>query len=192
MFEEVDWIMKKAIIIHGCPLGDWENATYNKHWIPWTKGQLEKEGFVVKTPLMPEPWDPVYSEWKKEFEKLAVDSDTVLIGHSGGTTFLVRWLGETERKIKKLILIAPWKISWEEAKKSKEFCDFAISPEIKNNVGEIVYFTSNDEDSDGKKSLEMYREVIGGKVMDLKDHGHYCLEDMGTEEFPELIEVVLG
>lgn len=53
------------------------------------------------------------------------------------------------------------------------------------------WFTANDEDNDGKESLKIFYAVLGGEIINLQDHGHYCLGDMGTDEFPELIEVIL-
>src|SRR3989344_9405571 len=96
-----------VIIIHGCPSNnekaiDPEKRTYDKHWIPWIKKELEKRGFSVSAPLMPTPWEPHYSEWKKEFDKLNINKDSILIGHSCGGGFLVRYLGDTKNKVKKL------------------------------------------------------------------------------------------
>jgi len=188
--------MTKVIIIHGCPSNKEKNKnpktrTYDKHWIPWTKGQLEAKGIGVETPLMPEPWSPNYNKFKKEFEKQDIGEDTILIGHSCGCAFLVRWLGDSNQKIKKLILVAPWKIPDGSDKWRKEFYNYPISLEVKNNVGEVTLFTSNDEEVDGKKSVKMFQEGIGGNVIELKNHGHYCLKNMGTDEFPELLEEVL-
>ena len=106
--------MKSCIIIHGCPSSkeksmSAEKRTYDKHWIPWTKKQLEKQGFAVETPLMPEPWSPNYEDYKTVLDKLEVDKDTVLIGHSCGGAFLVRWIADTKKNIKKLILVSPGK-----------------------------------------------------------------------------------
>jgi hypothetical protein len=39
--------------------------------------------------------------------------------------------------------------------------------------------------------LKIFHKALGGKIIELKGRGHYTLNDMGTEEFPELIEVVL-
>jgi len=105
----------KCIVIHGCPSDvekamDSERRTYDKHWIPWIKRELSSKGVNVEVPLMPEPWEPNYKKYKGVFEKYEVDEDTILIGHSCGCAFLVRWLGETKQKINKLILVAPWKI----------------------------------------------------------------------------------
>jgi len=114
----------KCIIIHGCPSNKEkamspEERTYNKHWIPWTKKQLISKGIETETPLMPEPWEPKYELFKKEFEKYNVNENTILIGHSCGCAFLVRWLGETKQRINKLILVAPWKIPFRHSKFDK-------------------------------------------------------------------------
>jgi len=190
----------KVIIIHGCP-GNEEKAldpeirTYNKHWISWTKKELEKKGIETFTPLMPEPWTPDYEKFKEKFEKFEITEDTILIGHSCGCAFLVRWLGETKQKIKKLILVAPWKIPDEERhgekfELMKKFYEYKINSKIKNFIEEIIMFTSDDEEDDGKKSLKIFHEALGGKVIELKDHGHYVEGDMGTDEFPELLEEI--
>lgn len=185
-----------CIIIHGCP-SDAKKAmnpqtrTYDKHWIPWTKQQLISKGIKVDTPLMPEPWNPNYEKFKKEFDKYIINENSVLIGHSCGCAFLVRWLGETKKKIDKLILVAPWKIPDKNDIFRKEFYTYSIDRTTKNRVNKIVIFTADDEEENGKKSLKIYHKYLGGKIIELKGHGHYTLGDMGTEEFPELIEAVL-
>lgn len=189
-------VAKKCIIIHGCP-SDVEKAmnpetrTYDKHWIPWTKKQLLANNIKTETPLMPSPWQPDYEKFKKEFEKYDVDENTILIGHSCGCAFLVRWLGETKKKIFKLILVAPWKIPDKDDKFRRKFYTYTIDETIKERVKEIVMFTANDEEEDGKESLKIFHKSLDGKIIELKGRGHYTLGDMKTEEFPELIEIVL-
>jgi len=187
---------KKCIIIHGCPVNieramNPETRTYDKHWIPWTKKQLIANNIQTETPLMPTPWEPDYEKFKKEFEKYEVNENTILVGHSCGCSFLVRWLGETKRKILKLILVAPWKIEEDANDLEKAFYEYPIDSTIKDRVQEIIIFTSNNEEEGGKKGLEMFHKAIGGEIINLEDHGHYCLDNMGTEEFPELLEVIL-
>jgi len=187
---------KKCIIIHGCPSDiektmDPETRTYDKHWIPWTKKQLIANGIETETPLMPSPWYPDYEKFKKEFEKYDVDENTILVGHSCGCAFLVRWLGETKKKILKLILVAPWKIPHKDDEYRKKFYTYSVDETIKNRVKEIVMFTADNEKEDGKKSLKTFHKALDGKIIELKGRGHYTLSDMGTEEFPELIEVIL-
>ena len=194
--------MTKVVIIHGSNPRDLEKIEKGyppqnkRHWIPWLKKQLEERGFEVFTPLMPKNWEPVYENWKKEFEKIPIDSDTILIGHSAGGSFVVRWLGETKTKVRKLILVAPWKVAekWEKEEFyeiEKKFYNYEINPNIKKYFDKTITFTANDEDPDGKKSVKMFNEVLGGEIIELQNHGHYTLGDMGTEEFPELLEKVL-
>lgn len=185
-----------CIIIHGCPSNEAEfmtpdKHTYYKHWIQWAKSELIAKGITTEAPLMPHPWEPDYEAFKKEFEKFPVSENTILVGHSCGCAFLVRWLGETKKKIKKLILVAPWKIPKKDNVLKEKFYTFPIDETIKSRVGEIVMFTSDNEREDGKKSLEIYRKSLGGKVIELKGKGHYIFKDMGTEEFPELLKEVV-
>ncbi len=141
---------------------------------------------------MPIPWEPDYEKFKKEFEKYEITENTILIGHSCGCAFLVRWLGETKQKIFKLILVAPWKIPDKNDKFRKAFYDYHIDETIKSRAKEIIMFTADDEEKDGKESLKIFHEALGGQVIELKGHGHYTIDDMGTIEFPELIESVLS
>lgn len=187
--------MKNVIIIHGCPSEEEkamnsETRTYDKHWIPWIKEKLTQKGIKTETPLMPEPWHPEYEKFKTEFEKYPVDENTILIGHSCGCSFLVRWLGETKIEIAKLILVAPWKINEDAPRYELDFYKFPIDSTIAERVRDIVMFTSDNEENDGKKGLEMFHNALGGKVINLKGHGHYVLGHMGTEEFPELLEII--
>lgn len=190
-------MQKNCIIIHGCPHDKEKHSnpktrTYDKHWMPWTKKQLTSKGIKTETPLMPAPWQPVYEDFKKEFKKYDVNENTVLIGHSCGCAFLVRWLGETKKKINKLILVAPWKINDKGDNFREKFYTYPIDETIKTRVKQIIMFTADDEDEEGKESLKIFKKALGGKVIKLKSHGHYCLGDMKTEEFPELIEEVLN
>ena len=185
-----------CIIIHGCPSNaekatNSQTRTYDKHWIPWVKKELIMRGIKTETPLMPIPWNPEYEKFKKEFEKYEINENSVLIGHSCGCAFLVRWLGETKQKINKLILVAPWKIPDKDDKYRKGFYTYDIDETIKSRVREIIMFTADNEEKDGKRSLKIYHKSLGGEIIELKGHGHYTLDDMKTEKFPELLNEII-
>jgi len=180
-------------ILHGCPSNEEkgmgpETRTYDKHWIPWAKQQLETKGYRVVTPFMPNPWAPDYQAFKTEFEKNRVSENDILIGHSCGGAFLVRWLGDSKQKVSKLILVAPWKIPDVGDKLREEYYGYEIDRTISERVGSITMFTSDDEEQAGKESVRVFHEALGGKLVELSKHGHYTMGDMGTAEFPELIE----
>ncbi len=186
---------RNCIIIHGGPLDAPETDPHQLHtldWFPWVKSELEKRGVKTVIPPMPHPWNPVYHEYKIEFEKLPVGQDTVLVGHSRGCMFLVRWLGETKRSVKKLVMVAPSFIPSGSNEFKKIFYTFNIDETIKERVEHRVIYTSDTEDEDGKKSAEIVNAKLDCEVVSLKNHGHYTTEDMGSNKFPELVQCVLS
>ena len=189
---------ENVIIIHGCPsvkehLIDIrkDNA---KHWIPWVRMELEKLDLSVSTPLMPTPWNRNYADWKKEFEKELVNENTVLVGHSCGCTFLIRWLGETKKKIRKIILVAPSILPNENNKKKDytEWYDFKIDYSISKRVGDIVIFVSDNDESKIIRSAKLVHKELGGKLIELKGMGHFTFDDLGSQEFPELLKEIIN
>ncbi len=189
--------MSNCIIIHWCP-GNKERAmdpatrSYDKHRMPRLARKLDKQGIDTKIPLMPDPRDPVYEKFAHEFEKLSIDEETILVGHSCGCAFLVRRLWESKQKVAQLILVAPWKKTDSPLKSKQEFYLFPIDESIKTRVGKIVQFTSDDEEEDGKESVLLYHKALGGKVVELEGYGHFTRSHMGTEEFPELLSEILA
>lgn len=185
--------MKNVIIIHGCSSTLQESAEFpeNKHWMPWIQKELIDRGIPTVVPLMPESWMPDYEKWKTEMEKQKINEQTTLIGHSCGCAFLVRWLGDSKQKIDKLILVAPWKIGTSSEAK-KKFYEYPIDEIIKTRVNKIIMFTADNEEQDGKRSLEIFKDALGGTVIELNGHGHYTAENMSTGEFPELLAAILN
>lgn len=182
-----------VVIVHGSADSP-KDLEYKGHWMPWLKRKLELNGFNVETPLMPKSWTPDYSSYKEEFGDVHVDEKTILVGHSSGCSFLVRWLGDTNKKVRKLILVAPWKFPYgrgESYKSREKFYDFEIKSTVKSNVKEIIIFTADNEEEDGKKSARLFHKYLDGKIIELRGKGHYTLEDMGAREFPEILEEIL-
>jgi predicted alpha/beta hydrolase family esterase len=148
--------------------------------MPRIEQQLQQQGIEVFRPLMPTPRIENYENFKKEFEKYEsfIDEHSILVGHSCGSAFLVRWLGECDKTIKKLILVAPRKIfddKNQEKIQQKDLYDYEINPELTKRVDEIVMFTADDEDPIGKESLQLFHQALGGNIIELPHHGHFTL-----------------
>ncbi len=188
----------KVIIIHGSNKHDRENIMkYNllsqneRDWIGWIKEELKKRNIECICPLMPENWAPIYGKWKEEFEKISLEENDILIGWSSGGAFVVRWLGETKKKIKKLILVAP-AIASEELEEGimKDFHLFNINSKIKDNIKEIILIES-DNDSEGiLEAGKKYCKKLKISPIILHNKGHFTGHKMGRE-FPELLEEIL-
>src|SRR3990167_2728807 len=94
-------IYDKVIILHGCPPSEETITPKEKRWMNWLAEKLNEKGFNAVAPDLPTSWNPKYDEWEKEFEKYSVTESTLLVGHSCGGAFLVRWLLETKKRVKK-------------------------------------------------------------------------------------------
>lgn len=187
--------MKNAIIVHGtCDRDEYFDTKYpslsNSHWLPWLQKQLLINNIHTQTPEMPIAYDPKYNLWKTEFEGFEINKETVLIGHSCGGGFLVRWLSENEEYVQKLILIAPWLDP--EKTKTIDFFDFKLDPTLIKRVSEIHLFVSTDDDEDVIKSAKMIQYSINNIVVhEFSDKGHFTYNELGTVEFPELLNVII-
>jgi predicted alpha/beta hydrolase family esterase len=189
--------MKKALLIHGiCDreeyFSDEHPSLSNNHWFPWLQKQLLIRGIFTQTPEMPDAYDANYDykKWKEEFEKNKIDEETILVGHSCGAGFLVRWLSENNAKAKKLILVAPWMDPNHEG--NLEFFNFQIDPNLINRVSAIHIFVSENDSEDVKESTRIINNVLKEATMHrFQDKGHFTLEAMGTDEFPELLSAIL-
>lgn len=187
--------MKTAIILHGKPskagyYAPERQSQSNEHWLPWLQHELIIKDILAQTPELPVPYEPVYEDWKKLFEGFEINEESVLVGHSCGGGFLTRWLSETNIKVDKLVLVAPW-LDPENTIQDASFFDFKIDLDGKAN--EIHIFVSKDDDQDILDSVKTIKEAIKDyEHREFEGYGHFCFGDMNTKEFPELLDVCLG
>jgi predicted alpha/beta hydrolase family esterase len=184
--------MKTAIIIHGTPERDsYYNPEFpspsNAHWLPWIQKQLILKDILAQTPEMPAPYNPEYNAWKSIFEGFVINEDTILIGHSCGGGFIVRYLNENPNiKVGKVVLVAPW-IDVEKSLDTGMF-DFEIRKNIIDQTKGITIFESTDDDEEIKNSINKLKsEIENIKMVTFSEYGHFCIGDMDTEKFPELL-----
>ncbi len=186
--------MKNAIIIHGMPSReDYFSASTdsesNCHWLPWLQKELINRGILTQTPEMPEPYEPVYEKWCSVFEKFQIDEETIIIGHSCGAGFLIRWLSENKVNVGKVVLVAPWTDPDKEL--DTGMFDFVIDPDLVSRTqGTNVMYSLDDEESVIKTVNELKVAFPTVIFKEYLDKGHFTLEDIGTKEFLEILEVL--
>ncbi|MEX2411172.1 MAG: alpha/beta hydrolase [Candidatus Paceibacterota bacterium] len=187
--------MKKAFILHGMPSKkEYYNpeveSPSNSHWIPWLQHQLNIKDVLTQAIELPHPYNPNYERWKEIFDQFDIDKESILIGHSCGAGFLVRWLSENKKEIKKLILVAPWLDPQGEL--NSNFFDFEIDKELGSWVGGIHIFISEDDYDFIMESSDIITNRISeAKVKKFTNKGHFTLDDMNTRKFPELLKISL-
>lgn len=187
--------MKNAVIIHGMPSKDEYLDPHNpspshNHWFPWLQRQLILRGILTQTPEMPTPYDARYEEWASVIEQFDITEETILIGHSLGGGFLVRWLSESKIKVGRVALIAPWLDPNKEL--TTGFFDFSIDSELAKKAKDITVFISYDDDQEELTSFQILKDTIPGlKIREFDGKGHFILAHMKTVEFPELRDFLL-
>ncbi|NQT49201.1 alpha/beta hydrolase [Candidatus Kuenenbacteria bacterium] len=189
--------MKNAIILHGtCDKEEYYSDEYpsasNSHWIPWLQKQLIIKDIETCTPEMFKSYAPDYSLWKSEFEKNVINEKTILVGHSCGGGFLIRWLSENKNvKIGKVILVAPWLDP--ENTRNNNFFEFKIDSNIVSRTEKFLIFNSTNDDKDIHESLEIIKNNVDNvKIRNFENYGHFCYRNLGTDAFPELLEEILN
>ena len=160
------------------------------HQIPWVQRQLSLQGIVAQAPDMPGFWDPHYEDWKNILDKLAPDEYTMLVGHSCGGGFLVRWLSENNKKVGRVVLVAPWLDP--EKNIDPNFFKFEIDPNIASKTESLTIMYSTDDDPSILKSIEILKSKLGdAKFEEFNEKGHFVLDSLKTEKFPELLSAIL-
>ena len=110
---------------------------------------------------------------------------------------------------KKLILVAPSKVVGNSEKNMKaleklqkdglleeskapwkRFHNFKCDPTIKDRVGEITIFISNDVDW-LVDSVHIYTKEFNAKLVEIKNQGHFANDTRPSPEFPEMLEAIL-
>lgn len=189
--------MENAIILHGTSSREeYYSEEYpsasNSHWLPWLQKQLIIKDIKTCTPEMFKSYAPDYSLWKTEFEKNEINEKTILVGHSCGGGFLIRWLSEHPNiKVGKVILVAPW-LGLRNIK-NHDFFDFKIDPKIISRANKFLIFNSTNDAKEILDSLEVIKKNIGGvQIRTFENYGHFCYDDLGTDAFPELLEEILN
>lgn len=187
--------MKSAIILHGLPSKEeYYNEAYqsasNSHWLPWLQKQLMIHDIKADTPEIPQVYDAQYDIFVREVERFDITPETSLVGHSMGAGFWVRYLSEhPEITVDKVVLVAPWLNLDHEY--DTDFFDFDIDAKLTERVNECIIFNSDNDETSVQDSTQYLKEKLPQIVVkDFHNYGHFTLNSMKTDAFPELLEVL--
>ncbi len=147
------------------------------------------EDFDVLLLKMPNGQNARYNEWKIWFERFIplFNEEIILVGHSLGAIFLIKYFSENvyPKKIKATILVgAPYN--------TLEFhplVDFTITTPLNGFIkqsGETVFYHSKDDKNVPFENMERYKEKLPNAVFNVfEDRGHF-----NDESFPEIVELI--
>ncbi len=184
--------MKNAIIVHGMP----DKEEYLKseipaqsHWLPWLAQELSRVGYEVAVPEMPQPYEPRYEQWKIVFEQNQITNETLLVGHSCGAGFLIRFLSEQDIQVGRVVLVAPWIDPYhKDHNLVADFFDFEIDKHLVSKTAGITIIVSTDDEESVLQTVAVLNsEITGIEIKQMTNRGHFTKDDMGTNEFPEVL-----
>lgn len=184
---------KRVFIIHR-----WD-GTPNSDWYPWLKKELEKKGFRVEIPEMPNTSEPKIEPWVKHLKKVVdkLDKETYFVAHSIGCQAVMRFLEKEnyEDKIGKSVFVAGWfKLNNMENNEAKKIAEPWINTpinlvKVKQKISKLTVLLSDNEPYGFvQENRKVFLEKLNAKVMIKKDRGHFTEDDDVTELLEALQE----
>ncbi len=184
--------MKRAVLVH-C----WGGSS-NYAWYPWAKLELEKLGYEVIVPDMPDPDPPKLATWLPHLREVVgqPDDELVLIGHSIGTVTIMRYLEALESgRVGKVIFVAGFtdQLGFSEL---ENFFDTRLDFDrikLKSKNGFVAIQSDNDPFV-SEQYGERLKDELGARLV-IKHNANHMSGAVDNEEacteLPELIEECL-
>jgi len=178
--------MKNAIIFHG------SGCTPNLYWFPYLKGELEKRGFNVWVPQLPNPNGERLVDWLPfALKRGNYNEETVLVGHSSGAPLILSVLEKLEAPIKLAILVSGFSRPISDVPKPILQKSYNWG-KIKANCKSFIFINSdNDPWGCDDKQGKYMQEHLGGELI-VKHDGHMGSTSFNQpyKEFPLLVELI--
>ncbi|MEK7552166.1 MAG: alpha/beta hydrolase [Patescibacteria group bacterium] len=183
--------MKRIIIVHR-----WAGGSKDD-WRPWLKLELEKIGFEVLVPEMPDSDAPEIQKWVGKLQEVVgmPDSDTFFIGHSIGCQTILRYLETIKIPVAGAIFVAGWfNLENLEDTDTKNIA----KPWIESSIDLIkvkkvlpkstLIISDNDPYGAFEENKKKFSE-LGSKIVVLHNAGHFTKDD-GFTELPEALKEI--
>jgi len=180
--------MKKAIIVHG-----WGGSP-GEAWQSWLKEELEKKGWEVETPEMPNSEEPKIDGWVSKLYDYKIDKKTYFVGHSIGCQAIMRYLERINGKLGGIVFVAPWThlkgIEDEPGavEIAEPWLETAINFErVREKTKKIICIFSDDDYYVPLSEKEVFENILDAETIVLHEKGHFAPED-GVIELPIILE----
>lgn len=172
----------KVYIIHG-----WEGYP-EEGWFPWLKKELEKKGFKVEAPRMPNADKPKLDKWLLTLDNLIKEDNSILIGHSLGCRVIMKYL-EKNKAFGAVFVAARMDKSF-----FKELEEFYKKPvnwnNVKNNCKNIIGIYSDNDPYVPIKDSGILKEKLNAKIV-IEHNKHHIGGDSGIKQLPSVLKAVM-
>lgn len=183
--------LKRAVILHGT------DNNPSELWFPWLRKELERLGYEVFAPTLPQNHTPNRHIYDKFLRESGWDySDNLLVGHSSGATTILNLLTSGWfPRVKTTVLVGTFlneklskNASWYETGQFDNLFKEHYDPKTLKNKGGAFYFVHGSDDpycdiNDAKQLCNS----VNGKFITVPNGGHLA-QSSGIKELPQIIE----
>ena len=176
----------------------WSSPT--KDWYPWLKKELEKRGFKVFVPKMPDTNTPKINAWVYKLRKLAkkADENTYFVGHSIGAQAIMRYLEKLPKgkKVGGVVFVAGWtsltNLELGEINTAKPWLETKINfAKVKKSAKKFVaVFSDDDLYVPLGQNSKVFKQKLGAKIVIQHKKGHFSGSD-GIKKLPIVLSELL-
>lgn len=184
---------KRVIIVHG-----WAGKP-NHGWYPWLAKELERKGFEVQVPELPNTQTPKISPWVSTLASVVSDpnENTYLVGHSIGCQTILRYL-ETlsgDQKVGGVIFVAGFftlqGLEEGEPEIAAPWLETPIDTDkVRMHLDKSIAIFSSDDPYVPLENQKYFQDKVGSETILLENMGHFTEED-GTRDLPIVLEKLL-
>lgn len=162
-------MVKRVLMIHG-----WESNS-KEHWFLEKKERLEKLGYEVVVPDMPNSLHPKREEWVKVIDDFKPDENSILIGHSLGGVTVLRYLENAGGKSGKNIFIAtPIRKLGAGYEEIENFLEGDFNwDKIKENSGKSIVLNQTEDPSVTLQHGKDLAKFINAELVITKGNDHF-------------------
>src|SRR3989344_5363455 len=179
---------KRVFIAHG-----WD-GTPEEGWFPWLKQELEKKGFEVTVPQLPDTGNPRIGNWVPALAKAVgtPDDQTYLVGHSMGCQTIARYLETLPegQKVGGAVFVAGFfkhltglEDDPDVRETDKHWLGTPINLEkVKSHLSKSVAIFSDNDPWVPPDNKDDFRDKLGSEIIVQHAQGHFTRDSDGITE----------
>lgn len=181
----------RVVIVHGwsgSPEGD---------FLPWAKEEVEKKGYELIVPNMPDTDHPKIDKWVPYLTQIVgkIRKDDIFIGHSMGCQTILRFLEglSADKKVGKVILVAGFGpylkgLTEEEWLIAQPWINTPLDlDKVKTKANNfIAIFSDNDPYVPLEENRKIFEEKLGAEIFIEHNKGHF---NQMPQERPNLLKL---
>lgn len=179
--------MKTVLIIHGI------GGHAGIHWQQWLHNSLDKQGYKVLMPDLPNPDHPDRKTWILEIQKTleGVDlKELIIVGHSLGATTALDFIEQAENPIYGLLSVSGFAEDYGADLNhyflSEKSIDFK---KVKDKLQWSAVIYGDNDPYVSQSALKYVADQLGVLPV-IVSHGGHLNTEAGFTEFPKLVEIL--